>query len=162
MGFHSLKEKINDALQQDQNDEPTVLYLLVEMRKYIERGTKTHLLESGVVSLDPKEFTTIKFFRDWAVHTEKDENKKLPDELLQALSSELMVKENGNQPFSMLENEMKSFTKLVGIQFWKDGSPQIQCFEMSLRRILSEQPVALDIGNTKITLKIDQERLIFF
>lgn len=76
MGLPSLKQKIADKLVQGSLSEADVVYLLIEMVKYIERSdaNKDHLRNPEDLALDAS-FPSLYFFRNWAAHTEKDRGK---------------------------------------------------------------------------------------
>ena len=70
MGLLNLREKITIATADSAFSEKEILYLIVEVRKYIERGNKS-LGDANELKLDSNNYHTIKFFRDWAVHPQK-------------------------------------------------------------------------------------------
>lgn len=153
----SLREKLATCAQQSPT-ETVVLYLLVEIGKYIERGNDPRFREENGNRFAANELPAIKFFRDWVAHPSKVRNGTLDVAIRDILHSRDFVTSEGSQLFSLLKCEMSEFAERLGFSFppdlWWDA------FNESLRRILSEQPIILRLENgTTLSYAIDSTSL---
>ena len=146
MGLLNLKEKIKKQIvekhTQNEWSESDVLYLLVEMGKYIERSGKD-LGDPNESKLNEDDFEAFMFFRNWVAHTEK-ERGKIPERILVILNE---VKDSGNKEaegklLGLLVEEIKKICGKIGIEAsiaWED-------FFDKLKHILTEQPIKISDG----------------
>lgn len=154
MGMPSLKQKIQTCFQEDLNKESSVLYLLVEMGKYLERSNKEHLADQGEIRLNAKDYKTIILFRHWVAHTEITRTKNLPGDLKSILLSHKFQENNGAQLYKKLINEIEDFTEKLRIKIPKQWTG---VFLYHLKNILAEQPLVINTDRGIITLTIDEE-----
>ena len=69
MGQHSIIEKLHNELKLPLKRESQVLYLMAEIRKYLE-----HEKENGT-----NDFPELEFFCNWALHTKIDRRNNAPN-----------------------------------------------------------------------------------
>lgn len=138
MGLTSLKQKILNKLTQESYSEEDVVYLLMEIGKYLERSEKG-LSDSDDMKLNRSDYKVIMFFRNWVAHTEKDRGK-IPENLLRSFKKVLDGHSGGveEEIFKFLKNEIEKFqSKIDGGKInWED-------FCASLKLVLAEQPVRI-------------------
>lgn len=136
MGLPSLKQKIQDKLGQKNYSEEDVLYLLVEMGKYLERSGK-EFDDPIELKVNKNGFSAIVFFRNWVAHPNID--RYIPENILVNLKN---VSSKDNQ-----ETEKELFNLLVGgiTKFCKASNIEVNInwdsFLARLRYVLAEQPV---------------------
>jgi len=159
MGLISLEKKIGNKLVATKNfSEEDVVYLLVEMGKYLERSKKD-LGDSNDLKLKANDFKIVCFFRDWVAHTEKDRGK-IPDDILQNFEKILSGQVVGveEELFELLKNEIEKFNDVIGGSEIKINWGS---FHDSLKRVLSEQPAKVlceerYIGYNKDSLDLEE------
>jgi hypothetical protein len=144
MGLRSLRDKVGDKLAEGEWTEANVLYVLVEMRKYIERSgnNKAHLHEKDDVLLKSGDYPAVRFFRNWVAHTEK-ENNDIPNEISVILRKILTggkQQDVEQELFSLLREEINKYT--IGL-YGKGFQAKLKGFFETLKLILAEQPVTL-------------------
>lgn len=158
MGLRSLKEKICTKFSQNSYQEEDVIYLLVEIGKYLERSEKDSN-DPDEKKLNINEYQIIMFFRNWAVHTEKDRGK-IPENILQYFKKVLSGKITGidEELFALLKNEIKKFHSTMGCNEIKIDWEN---FHYNLKHILAEQPVKVlceekYVGYEKESLNLEE------
>jgi len=148
MGLPTLREKIAQSLCREDVDERDVVYLLVEIGKYLERGdlAKQHLGDPDYLKLDRNNYLAVVFFRNCVAHAEK-EHGKIPDAVSAAFDKALDVKaaaDADKEIMEVLKAELDLFAEKVNapkLVAWKQ-------FELRLKLVLAEQPVK--IGGDKL------------
>jgi hypothetical protein len=144
MGSHQIVDKLRLEFKQPIVAESQVVYILVEIGKLLEHGNKK------------KDFPTINFYRNWAVHTRLDRSD-FADALVRnfddfiADSSVVMLDcfQKLLKPES-LRSELRSFCEYFQLEFppcsdgllWKN-------FVKYLARVLDETPLQCYPQNSK-------------
>lgn len=141
MGLINLKDKIQNKITEHPFSECGVLYILIEIRKFIERGNKD-LGDPNDLQLSEKDYPVINFFRNWVSHTQK--NLPPPDNI----SSLLESFSNGNtdseiELFNLLKSEIETFCKSIKCNDTIIKRIDWDSFWYCLKCILAEQPVML-------------------
>lgn len=141
MGLPSLEQKIQKGLEQKNYSEGDVLYLMVEMGKYLERSGKD-LDPTIAVKLNPNDFRTITFFRNWAAHPVID--RPIPEYISQIFRgmSEKDSRETEEVLFSLLREEIGRFCDITRLDINKNEINWDSFFD-SLKKVLAEQPVQI-------------------
>lgn len=150
MGLPSLKQKIADRLSKENHSQAEVLYLLIEMGKYLERSKneKKYLGDPDDLRLKISEYPNIMFFRNWVAHTEKDHGA-IPEGISESLEKAL---DGENQEgaerelFLQLTNEIEKFAGELHL----DVMINLHTFVESLKCILAEQPVTLSVKEREV------------
>lgn len=145
MGLRSLQDKIHAQLSAGDWSEANVVYVLVEMGKYMERSTSGagHLGNAKQdIVIKTAEHPAIRFFRDWAAHTEKtfDNIPKGIADLLSKLLNKADPDEVAAALFEVLTTDIIAFSARL---YGKDCLPKLDGFIDSLKPVLAEQPVFL-------------------
>lgn len=143
MGLISLKEKIKRKLAQKNYSEADVLYLLVEIGKYLERSEK-NLGDPTDMELNEDDYPTVMFFRNWVAHTEK-ERGVIPESVLINLKR---VSGEDNQKveeelFKLLVDEIIKFRNAIGVIEDNKGEINWDSFFDCLKHILAGQRVKI-------------------
>lgn len=140
MGLRSLKSKIKEKLEQDTHSQESVLYTIAELYKYLERSCKD-LGDLHDLKLDEKEYQSIKFFRNWALHPHRH-NKDIP-EIIENLLKKIHTDDNSQiefELFELLKKDISNFYKKITVTKKKI---EWESFFNSLKNILAEQPIKL-------------------
>lgn len=157
MGLLNLSQKIEKVFKRNNFSEEEVVYLLIEIGKYIERSGK-NLDQTITEKLDKNDLSTIKFFRNWIAHPSID--NPVPEHILFIFTNilEKDKKEAEEELFSLLKEEMSMFCDIARINTDKDKINWSSFFE-GLKHILSEQPVKI-MGKHKYVFMGFDELLI--
>ncbi len=158
MGLRSLKSKIETELKQSEFSEADVVYLIVEIRKYIERSDK-NLGDPEDIKVDSKKFETIRFFRNWIAHPEKHSTDLSTgvDTILTNLETD---KSAGEALEQLLISEIRTFCSDTNTDHTRLENLDDTKFFQSLREILHEQPIQRNDG--KVIGYDDNLRLVVF
>lgn len=157
MGLPNLRDKIKRKLQKEDYSEEDVLYLLVEIRKYLERSSKD-LRDSTELKIKEGGYPTIKLFRDWACHPKKHSSDISKETLLLLEKAASGDEKSECKLLKQLSGEIIKFHEQI-------KSDDVDCkinweiFFKSLKNILSEQPLEIK-ANTKSICYNDSLRLI--
>jgi hypothetical protein len=142
MGLRSLKSKIETKLKQSEFSETDVVYLIIEIRKYIERSGRSYLHNPEDVEIEQSGYDTLNFIRNWIAHTEHyNELKGDTKTILENLHTS---EDNDMQQAQLLKNlisEINNFCSAVGIDTRYTANLNQGSFEHSLKEVLAEQPV---------------------
>jgi hypothetical protein len=144
MGLPSLREKIAYKLQSSVYTEESVLYIIVEIIKYIERSQPRRSLgDPDEMKVDETKFETIKFYRNWIVHPEKH-SSDLSKEVLLELSGVRVGRDDEDHSLALeklLGDEILAFCSDISITGIDVGHLNDGGFYESLKLILREQPI---------------------
>jgi hypothetical protein len=134
-------------------NERDVVYLMVELRKALERN--------GNLAGTKSEQEILKFFADWSFH---DKKEYIPDDILRTLQSEFA---GNGKPTGQLVRQfrvaLQAFLQRIGANTdLVDSDSRWNKFMLALASILREQPIkynptrrqfGLDINNDNNTVK---------
>lgn len=143
MAREEIIEKLNNFLIKHNpfDEESQVVYLMVEIRKVIDR-------EKNSVK-----YPLLKFYTDWIVHTEKDhittEIRQIMEEMYETAKAEIInsLKRKSGSPiirFAYMEDlykEMEQFLKKYNINTALTGKEVWLQFVQLLVKVLQNQPI---------------------
>ena len=154
MGLPSLGQKIQEVFKQEKYSEGEVLYLIIEMGKYLERSGKD-LDPTITEKLDANNFSTIKFFRNWVAHPSIE--GPVPGPILYVFNSVLDKDNKGAEEtlFSLLKEEIDRFCTTTRLDTNKDKINWDSFFQ-SLKHVLAEQPVKIPHKHKFISVGFDE------
>lgn len=143
MALLNLRNKIESKFNEENYSESDVLYLIIEIRKYLERSAKD-LGDPAEIKLNEGDYPTIKFFRNWVAHPEKhdtDISKNILDQLK-------MISANNNEEiekkiFNFLVEEITKFINEINPSNRYINSINWDSFLYNLKGILVEQPIKI-------------------
>lgn len=158
MGLKSLQKKISESVTNSDFNEKDIVYLIVEIRKYIERSEK-NLGDPEDIKVYPKKFQTIRFFRNWISHPEKHSTDLSAE--VDTLLTKLETDESAGVALEqMLVDEIKTFCSDTNTDFTRLENLDGTRFFQSLREILHEQPIQRNDG--KVIGYDDNLKLVVF
>ncbi|KKR06255.1 MAG: hypothetical protein UT34_C0001G0295 [candidate division WS6 bacterium GW2011_GWF2_39_15] len=128
-----ITEKLNRFLVRNEvfQTEPDVVYFCVEARKLLSRLSE----------VDRNKFALLKFYCDWALHTEKTQQLDVIEDIL--IEMETDVTEAGLKFVSMnyLKPNLSEFLDVVGLENFANKDDTWINFSYFLSRVLNEQPI---------------------
>lgn len=128
----SLQEKIKSILLLPEvfKEEAYVIYFLVEAGKLLERDHSN------------TEYPLVKFYRDWAVHTEKKYNLHIIESYFIPTQGNFDIK-----TFALMDDLQEQISDFLKYNFISDFTEQTKVwaqFVHSLTKVLADQPVLLN------------------
>jgi len=149
MGRPAIIEKMNNVINHTLN-EPEVIYLLVGLYKFFERG---NLEDRSIISNDEK---ILQFFRNWAAHTIKERNNTKDRDT--AMEIFHCVERNEDPIECVLRAALKrinsvSINENEIIKFWDDDEKWAQ-FSKSLHQILVDQDLVVNVITNIVTVRV--------
>ena len=156
MGLQTLNEKIKNWFKQENYSEEDVLYLLVEMGKYLERSGKNLGDPVEIKRLYENDFHTIKFFRNWVAHPNID--RYVPRYVLDVIEKGISNKDNQEVEktlFILLKDEIARFCETIRPDINIDKMNWDRFF-YSLKHILTEQSVDISHNGKIYSLCYDK------
>lgn len=148
-------EKLNKFLHEHpMKEESEVVYLLVELRKLLDREKVQNKVDS---------YPLVRFHADWAVHTRKDRITSAMEEIMAKIDASIdTYPKNGNIDFLLLPEFRNELTKLVEeyslpSKFCKNDNEWMN-FMLALTQVLADQPIVNPTPNIAEFRYVDIKR----
>ena len=148
-------EKLDKFLTEHQmKEECEVVYLLVELRKLLDREREQNHSDS---------YPLVRFHADWAVHTRKDRITPAMEEIMTKIDRSIdILPKNGNIDFLLLPEFRNELTKLLEeyslpTKFCKSDNEWMN-FMVALTQVLADQPIVNPIPNIAEFRYVDLKR----
>src|SRR3989338_539731 len=150
-----INEKLNKFLNTHSIDEECeVVYLLVELRKLLDRERKQNKSDS---------YSLVRFHADWAVHTKKEYITPAIKEIMTMIDDSIDVyPKDGNIDFLLLPDfreELKQLLEGNGLpnEFCKNDDSCMN-FMSALTQVLADQPIINPTENIEEFRYIDMKK----
>lgn len=149
-------EKLNKFLNERSSikEEYEVIYLLVELRKLLDREREQNHSDS---------YPLVRFHADWAVHTRKDNITPAMKEIMTKIDNSIdTYPKNGDIDFLLLpefRNELTELLEEYGLstKFCKSDKEWMN-FMVALTQVLADQPIVNPTPNIAEFRYIDLKR----
>lgn len=158
--FYTMKIRIIEKLNQFLNERPSikeeseVVYLLVELRKLLDREREDGKLDT---------FDLVRFHADWVVHTRKDRITPSMEKIMTQIDESIDIyPKNGDINFLLLPAFRKELQQLLSEyalpnEFCKSENSWMD-FMLALAQILADQPIINPTDNIEEFRFIDIKR----